>query len=72
MKTLIVFDLDGHEIAGVIEKTGSNVGSWGVGQRVRVGWFGGADGNVRRMPSRRLHHVQASEVAWILIRWRLR
>lgn len=33
----------GHEIAGVIEKTGPNVGNWTVGQRVGVGWFGGAD-----------------------------
>ena len=53
MKTLIVFDLDGHEIAGVIEKTGSNVGSWGVGQRVRVGWF-------RSRRERAMHAVAAT------------
>jgi D-arabinose 1-dehydrogenase-like Zn-dependent alcohol dehydrogenase len=34
----------GHEIAGVIEMTGPNVGTWSIGQRVGVGWFGGADG----------------------------
>jgi D-arabinose 1-dehydrogenase-like Zn-dependent alcohol dehydrogenase len=41
---LVLPRVPGHEIAGVIEKTGGNVGSWAVGQRVGVGWFGGADG----------------------------
>lgn len=31
----------GHEIAGLIEKTGDDVTTWRVGQRVGVGWFGG-------------------------------
>jgi D-arabinose 1-dehydrogenase-like Zn-dependent alcohol dehydrogenase len=31
----------GHEIAGRIEKTGAEVTTWRVGQRVGVGWFGG-------------------------------
>jgi D-arabinose 1-dehydrogenase-like Zn-dependent alcohol dehydrogenase len=34
----------GHEIAGVIEKLGTNTAKWAVGDRVGVGWFGGADG----------------------------
>jgi len=31
----------GHEIAGVIDKLGSNVLDWNVGDRVGVGWHGG-------------------------------
>jgi D-arabinose 1-dehydrogenase-like Zn-dependent alcohol dehydrogenase len=34
----------GHEIAGVIESLGPGVAPWTVGQRVGVGWYGGADG----------------------------
>jgi D-arabinose 1-dehydrogenase-like Zn-dependent alcohol dehydrogenase len=34
----------GHEIAGVIESVGPGVTTWSAGQRVGVGWFGGADG----------------------------
>jgi D-arabinose 1-dehydrogenase-like Zn-dependent alcohol dehydrogenase len=33
----------GHEIAGVIDEVGSDVSTWQRGQRVGVGWFGGAD-----------------------------
>lgn len=33
----------GHEIAGVVDAVGSEVDSWSPGQRVGVGWFGGAD-----------------------------
>ena len=31
----------GHEVAGRIDKLGSEVTTWQVGQRVGVGWFGG-------------------------------
>ncbi len=31
----------GHEVAGVIDAVGENVGAWRVGQRVGVGWHGG-------------------------------
>jgi len=31
----------GHEVVGVIEKVGSAVAGWKVGQRVGVGWHGG-------------------------------
>ncbi len=31
----------GHEVAGVIDAVGENVGAWQVGQRVGVGWHGG-------------------------------
>lgn len=34
----------GHEIAGRIESVGEGVHPWEVGQRVGVGWFGGACG----------------------------
>ena len=34
----------GHEIAGVLEAVGTGVTGWAAGQRVGVGWFGGADG----------------------------
>ena len=35
----------GHEIAGHIEAVGEGVHPWEVGQRVGVGWFGGACGH---------------------------
>jgi D-arabinose 1-dehydrogenase-like Zn-dependent alcohol dehydrogenase len=34
----------GHEVAGVIDKTGPGVTQWTNGQRVGVGWHGGQDG----------------------------
>lgn len=34
----------GHEVVGVIEKVGSSVTQWKVGQRVGVGWAGGRCG----------------------------
>ena len=34
--------IPGHEIAGRIDALGSGVEGWTVGQRVGVGWFGGA------------------------------
>jgi D-arabinose 1-dehydrogenase-like Zn-dependent alcohol dehydrogenase len=34
----------GHEVAGVIDETGSGVTQWTKGQRVGVGWHGGQDG----------------------------
>jgi alcohol dehydrogenase/propanol-preferring alcohol dehydrogenase len=34
----------GHEIAGVIDALGEGVTTWKTGERVGVGWFGGADG----------------------------
>jgi D-arabinose 1-dehydrogenase-like Zn-dependent alcohol dehydrogenase len=33
----------GHEVAGVIDEVGAGVGTWKVGQRAGVGWFGGQD-----------------------------
>ncbi|HSP38526.1 MAG TPA: alcohol dehydrogenase catalytic domain-containing protein [Frankiaceae bacterium] len=33
----------GHEIAGVVDAVGADVDAWSPGQRVGVGWFGGAD-----------------------------
>ncbi|MBN3854953.1 MULTISPECIES: alcohol dehydrogenase [unclassified Paraburkholderia] len=38
----------GHEIAGVIERTGADVEGWSVGQRVGVGWHGGHCGHCDR------------------------
>ena len=35
----------GHEIAGVIEKLGSDTQGWTVGQRIGVGWHGGHCGH---------------------------
>ncbi|MGB9212556.1 MAG: alcohol dehydrogenase catalytic domain-containing protein, partial [Halobacteriota archaeon] len=31
----------GHEVVGTIDKLGSNVSFWEIGQRVGVGWYGG-------------------------------
>ena len=31
----------GHEVVGIVDKTGPHVSRWQVGQRVGVGWFGG-------------------------------
>jgi D-arabinose 1-dehydrogenase-like Zn-dependent alcohol dehydrogenase len=33
--------IPGHEVVGIVEKTGSTVTGWKVGQRVGVGWHGG-------------------------------
>jgi alcohol dehydrogenase, propanol-preferring len=33
--------IPGHEVVGIIEKIGSRVSDWKVGQRVGVGWHGG-------------------------------
>ncbi|MGH2359911.1 MAG: alcohol dehydrogenase [bacterium] len=35
----------GHEIGGIIDAVGENVGVWRVGQRVGVGWHGGHCGS---------------------------
>ena len=34
----------GHEVAGVIDKVGTGVTYWKMGERVGVGWHGGQDG----------------------------
>ena len=39
--------IPGHEVAGVIDKLGTGVSAWKVGQRVGVGWHGGHDGTCR-------------------------
>lgn len=31
----------GHEVVGTIDKLGSNVSFWEIGQRVGIGWYGG-------------------------------
>ena len=35
----------GHEIAGVIDATGTNVNEWKIGQRIGIGWHGGHCGH---------------------------
>ncbi|WP_158818347.1 alcohol dehydrogenase [Methylocapsa sp. S129] len=43
--------IPGHEVIGLIDAIGPDVGGWAVGARVGVGWFGGACGycgNCRR------------------------
>ena len=43
--------IPGHEVIGIIEAVGPDVAGWSVGERVGVGWFGGACGycgNCRR------------------------
>jgi D-arabinose 1-dehydrogenase-like Zn-dependent alcohol dehydrogenase len=45
----------GHEIAGHIHSVGGHVGTWQPGQRVGVGWFGGACYQCE--PCRRGDHV---------------
>ncbi len=37
----------GHEVAGIIDATGSNTAPWTAGQRVGVGWHGGQCGHCR-------------------------
>jgi D-arabinose 1-dehydrogenase-like Zn-dependent alcohol dehydrogenase len=37
----------GHEVVGVIDELGPDVGEWKKGQRVGVGWHGGHDGTCR-------------------------
>jgi len=38
----------GHEVAGIIDETGSGVTAWKTGQRVGVGWHGGQDNTCRQ------------------------
>ncbi len=33
--------IPGHEVVGIVEEVGKNVGNWKKGQRVGVGWHGG-------------------------------
>jgi alcohol dehydrogenase, propanol-preferring len=33
--------IPGHEVVGIVDKTGSDVTAWNTGQRVGVGWHGG-------------------------------
>lgn len=40
--------IPGHEVAGRIDKVGSSVSMWTVGQRVGVGWYGGHCGECER------------------------
>jgi alcohol dehydrogenase len=40
--------IPGHEVIGVIDAVGPDVGGWKVGERVGVGWFPGACGYCRR------------------------
>lgn len=42
----------GHEIAGRIDAVGAGVTNWKPGQRVGVGWHGGALLCMRPLPSR--------------------
>jgi D-arabinose 1-dehydrogenase-like Zn-dependent alcohol dehydrogenase len=37
----------GHEVAGIVDKTGAGVSAWKKGQRAGVGWHGGHDGTCR-------------------------
>jgi D-arabinose 1-dehydrogenase-like Zn-dependent alcohol dehydrogenase len=37
----------GHEVVGVVDELGPDVGEWTKGQRVGVGWHGGHDGTCR-------------------------
>ena len=43
--------IPGHEVVGIIDKTGAGVSEWKTGQRAGVGWHGGHDGTCR--PCRR-------------------
>jgi D-arabinose 1-dehydrogenase-like Zn-dependent alcohol dehydrogenase len=40
--------IPGHEVVGIIDKTGAGVSEWKKGQRVGVGWHGGHDGTCRQ------------------------
>ena len=37
----------GHEVVGIVDRTGAGVSEWKPGQRVGVGWHGGHDGTCR-------------------------
>ncbi len=36
--------IPGHEVVGIVDRVGTGVSEWKVGQRVGVGWHGGHDG----------------------------
>jgi D-arabinose 1-dehydrogenase-like Zn-dependent alcohol dehydrogenase len=39
--------IPGHEVVGIVDRTGAGVSEWKKGQRVGVGWHGGHDGTCR-------------------------
>ena len=51
----------GHEVAGRIDAIGPDVTTWKVGQRVGVGWFGGACFVCDRCRRGDFHHLPQSQ-----------
>ena len=51
----------GHEVAGIIDELGAGVSEWKKGQRVGVGWHGGQDGHLSRVPARRFSQLPEPE-----------
>lgn len=57
----------GHEVVGVIDRTGPGVSGWKKGQRVGVGWHGGHDGTCRecrRGDYRNCRNVQVPGISY--------
>ncbi len=57
--------IPGHEIAGKIDTVGEGVGAWRVGERVGVGWHGGALFRVQVVSQGLVHQLRKSAgVRW--------
>jgi D-arabinose 1-dehydrogenase-like Zn-dependent alcohol dehydrogenase len=59
--------IPGHEVVGIIDKTGPGVSEWQKGHRVGVGWHGGHDGTCRqcrRGDFRNCRNVQVAGISY--------
>jgi D-arabinose 1-dehydrogenase-like Zn-dependent alcohol dehydrogenase len=59
--------IPGHEVVGIIDKTGAGLSEWKTGQRVGVGWHGGHDGTCRwcrRGDFRNCRNVQVTGISY--------
>jgi D-arabinose 1-dehydrogenase-like Zn-dependent alcohol dehydrogenase len=55
----------GHEVVGLIDKVGSKITEWKLGQRVGVGWHGGQDGHCEHCRRGDFVHCQFAQVPGI-------
>jgi D-arabinose 1-dehydrogenase-like Zn-dependent alcohol dehydrogenase len=55
----------GHEVVGLIDKVGSKITEWKIGQRVGVGWHGGQDGHCEHCRRGDFVHCQFAQVPGI-------
>jgi D-arabinose 1-dehydrogenase-like Zn-dependent alcohol dehydrogenase len=59
--------IPGHEVVGIVDRTGAGVSEWKKGQRVGIGWHGGHDGTCRycrRGDFRNCRNVQVPGISY--------